>query len=67
MEKFKINLLNQQSKVAAHERNLRRFMEGERFQRVSFQEQQLLKKQLESLSALNAVYRQRLEIHGLDI
>lgn len=67
MEKFKINLLNQQSKVAAHERNLRRFMESERFQRVSFQEQQLLKRQLESLSVLNAVYRQRLKIHGLDI
>lgn len=67
MEKFKINLLNQQSRVAAHEQNLRRFIESERFQRISFREQQLLKKQLESLSALNAVYKERLKIHGFDI
>ena len=67
MEKFKINLLNQQSRVAAHEQNLRRFIESERFQRISFREQQLLKKQLESLSALNSVYKERLKIHGFDI
>lgn len=66
MEKFKINLLKQQAQVAAHERNLRRFMESERFQRISFQERQMLKKQLETLSTLNSVYRQRLKIHGLD-
>ena len=67
MEKFKINLLTQQSKVAAHECNLRRFMESERFQRISFPEQQLIKKQVEALSTPNTVYRQRLKIHGLDI
>ncbi|MCI9173299.1 hypothetical protein [uncultured Duncaniella sp.] len=66
MEKFKINLLNQQAKLEAHQRNLARFVEDDRFNRISFKEQTLIKKQVEKMDELNAILRERLSIHGIN-
>lgn len=66
MEKFKINLLNQQVRNEAHLRNLERFTRDDRFREVSFAEQQLIKRQVEAMGALNEIYRQRLRLHGIE-
>lgn len=66
MEKFKINLLNQQARIDAHLRNLERFTRDDRCKDVSFAEQQLIRKQIEAMRALNDVYRERLRLHGIE-
>lgn len=66
MEKFKINLLNQQARIESHQRNLARFVEDDRFKQISFKEQVLIKKQVEKMAELNAILRERLSIHGID-
>lgn len=66
MEKFKINLLNQYARLDAHQRNLARFMESQRFLTLSFKEQTLIRKQVEQMSALNDIYRERLKLHNLN-
>lgn len=66
MEKFKINLLNQQSRIEAHLRNLERFTRDDRFREVSFAEQQLIKRQVEAMGVLNDIYRERLRLHGIE-
>lgn len=66
MEKFKINLLNQHARIEAHLRNLERFTRDDRFREVSFAEQQLIKRQVEAMGALNDIYRERLRLHGIE-
>lgn len=66
MEKFKINLLNQQARIEAHLRNLERFTRDDRFREVSFAEQQLIKRQVEAMATLNDIYRERLRLHGIE-
>lgn len=66
MEKFKVSILSQYLRLSLHIQNLESFVaNAERFSRLLTAEQILLKKQLECMRALAAVYRERLRIHNI--
>jgi hypothetical protein len=65
MKKFQTKLAFQQAKLAQHIRNLSNFALGSRFQCVAPEEQDLIIEQIKAMSALNAIFIARLEIHGI--
>lgn len=67
MKKFLINLINLHSRNNAHVRNLDKFIDSERFGRLDAAERNLIAKQAAAMHQLDAIFAERLRLHGIEV